>query len=311
MTFEEQTCSLCAFGYTVREASFLVKVALHSGYFLMRQMSPNGGKVADRFGKKLVAASHATAAKCASNTSLFHVKAKAIYRAVGQENNRHRRAHNPFHIRSKVMGFDYVLQHPAYRFLPTEDDKVAFFCRERGLPQRVLPTRTYTGKGDNTERFFIDKYPIRIDPANGKVAFCFVDDGAFGGLGFETWLGQYDALVRALGGGEVVYISPDKLTFETARRQFTRHFSYVTGGSSADLAAYFELRKDFELAGLRGRSQAVLDNMKRLRRTFQDPQFDVQYAAWLHSSKPVPTGPAVEFSPYHLPHSYRFFGVKA
>ncbi len=169
MTFTEQTNALQQFGYTAREASFLVTAALHSGYFVMRQLTPHGGKVAERLGRKVVAYQHATAAKCASNTHLFHLRAKALYRALGQENNRHRRGHSPFHVRAKVMGLDYVLQHPGFRFLPTEDDKRAFFCGERNMPKRVLPTKAYAGKGVNTERFFVDKYPIRINPGPVKL----------------------------------------------------------------------------------------------------------------------------------------------
>ena len=245
MTFAEQTNALQQFGYTVREASFLVTAALHSGYFVMRQLTPHGGKVAERLGWKVVAYQHATAAKCASNTHLFHLQAKALYRALGQENNRHRRGHSPFHVRAKVMGLDYVLQHPGYRFLPTEDDKLAFFCGERNIPKRVLPTKTYAGKGANTERFFVDKYPIRIDPETGKVAFCFIDDGAFAGLGFDTWLGQYDSLIREMSGIEIIFLSANPTTFGAARKQFDQQFSTAAAGAnSADLLAYFELRKD-------------------------------------------------------------------
>ncbi len=230
-------------GYTEQEASFLAIATLHSGYFLMRQFSVNGGKIPDRFAKKLVTSGHATVSKYVKNTSLFHVQSKAVYRALDQENNRHRRAHNPYHVRSKVMGLDYVLQHPDHRFLPTEAEKLSYFLEERQLPKRVFPTKVYAGKGLNTERFFIDKYPIGI-LKSGKVAFCFVDDGAFGGLGFPTWLSQYDALIRALGSGaEVVYISPDKITFEVARQQFSRHFAGPAGTSSEELKGYFERAK--------------------------------------------------------------------
>ena len=312
MTLKDRAALLTRFGYTEREATFLAAAALHSGYFLMRQFSVKGGKVADRFAKKLANYGHATVRKCANNTSLFHVQSKAIYRALDQENNRHRRAHHPYHVRSKVMGLDYVLQHPDHRFLPTEAEKLSYFQTERQLPKSLFPAKIYAGRGLNTERFFIDKYPIGIRNP-GKVVFCFVDDGAFGGLGFPTWLTQYDALIRELGSGaEVVYISPDKFTFEVARRQFGDHFAGPAGTGSEELKTYFELRKDFEVAGLRGRSQAVLDTMKRLRKTFQGDRFEVEYAAWISAgSQPIPAGPSMILTTHHLNHSYRFFGVKA
>jgi len=110
----------------------------------------------------------------------------------------------------------------------------------------------------------------------------------------------------------VAYVSPDRFTFETARRQFGQHFSGPSGSNSEDLKAYFELRKDFDLAGVRGRSQAVLDTMKRLRKVFQGDQFEAAYGAWLeHGSKPGLPGPAVALTTHHLDYSYRFFGVNA
>ena len=44
MTLAEQTTNLQQFGYSHREASFLVTVALHSGYFLARQFAPRRAK---------------------------------------------------------------------------------------------------------------------------------------------------------------------------------------------------------------------------------------------------------------------------
>lgn len=75
MTFTDQTFAVGQFGYTPGEASFLVTAALHSGYFVMRQMSPRGGKVADRFARKVIAYGHARSRKYASNTHLFHLPA--------------------------------------------------------------------------------------------------------------------------------------------------------------------------------------------------------------------------------------------
>ncbi len=313
MTWAERNAAVQGLGYTEREASFLVTVALHSGYFLMRQFSVTNGKVSDRLAKKLAFYGHAAVTKCANKTLLFHLQAKAVYRALDQENNRHRRLHNPYHVRSKVMGLDYVLHHPQYRFLPTEEDKMSYFIGERSLTQRLLPAKTYAGKASNTERFFIDKYPIRVDPNTGRVAFCFVDDGAFGGLGFETWLSQYNELLRAIGtDAEVVYLSPDQPTFETARRQFTQQFSGVAGRSSDELKAYFELRREYEQATPQSRSKAAIDILRRLRKTFTGDSFESQYSRWIaHGFEPTSDGPRVAFTTHHLRFSYRFFGVKA
>ena len=307
MTIMEQQSNIEGFGYTGREACFLITAALHSGYFVMRQIAPKGGAVAERFSRKVLGFGHARATKCASNTSLYHLYGKSLYRALNQENNRHRRAHSPFHIRAKVMGLDYVLKHRGFRFLPTEEEKLAFFSGERNLPVTLFPTRTYGGKDGTTDRYFVDKYPIRIDPATGRVAFCFVDDGAFGELGFNTWLSQYDALIHAVEGCEVVFISANPSRFDSARKTFGQHFATrISGANPAELLAYFELRKDIDSAGLRGRTQAEMDTWKRLRKTYAGAEFETQYTAWLAGADLVTPGPSLAMSAYHLDHSYGF-----
>jgi len=306
LTLTEQISNVETFGYTAREAAFLVTAALHSGYFVMRQIAPKGGTVAERFGRRVLALGHARVTKCASNTGLYHLSGKSLWRALEQENNRHRRAHSAFHIRAKVMGLDYVLHHSGSRFLPTEEAKLSYFADELKLPNSLFPIRTYAGKEGTTERFFVDKYPLRIDPATGRTAFCFVDDGAFGELGFDTWLAQYDALIGAVKGSEVVFVSANPSRFDSALRTAGRHFSSSSLGSDpAELLAYFELRKGVETSGLRGRSQAEMDTWKRLRKTYGGSEFETQYTAWLTGAS-VATAPAVTVSTYHLPYSYGF-----
>jgi len=311
MTRADQVTAIQQFGYTAREASFIAAAVLHSGYFLRRQFGSKGGKRADTLCKKVLAYHHADATRFASKTYLYHLRSKALYRALGQQDNRHRRGHDPFHVRSKVMGLDYVLLHPAYRFLPTEEDKLAFFCGERNLAKSLLPTKTYAGKGGNTERFFVDKYPIRIDSERGGVAFCYIDDGAFAGLGFGTWLAQYDALISGMGDAEVVYVSSNPASFELARRQFSLQFSTVNGGLQAELLSYFEIRKDLEVHGSSGRTQAFLDSFRKLNQVYGEPRFQEQYTAWRGASQPALPAFHVGFSTYHLDYAYRFLGVTA
>ena len=212
------------------------------------------------------------------------------------------------HVRLKVMGLDYVLAHPGFRFLPTEDDKLAYFCGERNIPKSILPTKTYFGKGSNTQRFFVDKFPVRIDPATGKVAFCFVDDSPVSLLSFDTWLTQYDALIREMGNAEVVFISINPANFEPAHRLFGKQFSTIAGTNPAELLAYFALRKKLEAEQFRGASIATLDEFKKLRKAFPDAKFEGRYTTWLNGSKAIEAEVSLTFSVYHLEHSCRFYG---
>lgn len=278
--------------------------ALHAGYFLMRQIAPKGGTVANRFHKRVLAFRHAKATTGACNARLYHLCGKSLYRALEQENNRHRRAHNPFHVRAKLIGLDYVLEHPAFDFLPTEQGKVAFFDSLK-ISRAFFPTRTYTGKDGETDRYFIDKYPVRIDPATRQVSFCFVDDGAYSEMSFDAWLTNYTPLIKAIPGAQVVFVSDNPGRFKRANKTFSQRFILPHAVLDAgQLIAYFEMRKAIDKAGYSGKTQAEMDTWKRLRKTFTGARFDDQYAAWLRGIAPEPETPAVLFSTYHANHVY-------
>ena len=318
MNLSEQAAAIQAFGYTAREAAFIANAALHSGYFLRRQFDPHRGKLAHALCRKLLRKEHAKATVYAQNTQLFHICAKPLYSALEQEDNRHRRQQDPFSLRSKLMGLDYVLTRQELRFLPTERAKVEYFLGERKIPQGVLPSKTYSGKssGDTTARFFIEKYPIWVNPETQRVGFAYMDDGVFTPPSFATWLRQHYALLTEIGGADVVYISVNPSTFVAAANIWARTFSTLRGSLPPELQGYFELRFGMETRGLGGRSQAELDRYRALTRRFAEAKFQDQYAVWKTSSErdkgavqtaeASPSGPA--FSTFHLNHSYRMFG---
>ena len=282
--------------------------ALHAGYFLMRQMAPKGGTVATRFHKRVLAFHHAKATTGACNARLYHLCGKSLYRALDQENNRHRRAHNPFHVRAKLIGLDYVIEHPDFQFLPTEQEKVAFFDG-LNIPRSLFPTRTYTGKQGETDRYFIEKYPVRIDPATRQVAFCFVDDGTYSELSFDTWLINHTKIIQAIPGAQVIFVSDNPGRFHRAQKTFAQRFILPHAMfDQRQILAYFEMRKDVEIKGLAGRSQAQMDTWKGLRKTFTGSRIEDQYAAWLRGVTPEPETPAVRLSTHHANHVYGVIG---
>ena len=139
------------------------------------------------------------------------------------------------------------------------------------------------GKGGHTRRFFVDKYPVRVDPDTGQVAFCYIDDAAFSGLGFATWLAQYDALLRKTEGAEVVFVST-KLTasFALARKQFEQQLRSAVGSESGRVVG---LLRATEEPGSGSVSQADLlpswTCSRSCARRSQMPRFEQKYAAWL------------------------------
>lgn len=200
MTDSERICSLQRLGYTKREAAFLLLVALHSGYFLRRQyqvFAGYRGKVEERFLGRAATLSHVRAAVHANRTEVYHVFARAIYRVIGDEDNRNRRPRPVFSIKAKLMSLDFVLAHPAAQFLATEREKIQYFCGQRAVDRALLPGKTYSASppSEQTRRCFIEKYPIFLDSSDDATpplaSFCYVDEGVLSNSGFTSFLKRY------------------------------------------------------------------------------------------------------------------------
>src|SRR6202022_3212811 len=88
--------AVAAFGFTERQARFLVRVLVHAGVFLERQYCTFSGVVHGQkshdFLAKLVGRGYATAITPGAlhRGRLFHVQYKPLYEAIGEPNNRHR-----------------------------------------------------------------------------------------------------------------------------------------------------------------------------------------------------------------------------
>jgi hypothetical protein len=116
MNFPESSlANLSSLGYTEDEARFLYLVATHSGYFSMRQfLQFTGTKSGDKsmaFSQKLLGRGHATARSFLRNGLVYHLFSRIVYRAIGRENLRNRRAHSLEHIRTRLVALDFVLAH--------------------------------------------------------------------------------------------------------------------------------------------------------------------------------------------------------
>src|ERR671912_180332 len=96
MKAEDRVKAVAEFGFTKRQARFLVTVMLHSGVCLLRQYTAFTGIVhgqkTRKFFAKLVKRGYATAYPCRHNRGrVYHVHNKPLYRAIGETDSRHRR----------------------------------------------------------------------------------------------------------------------------------------------------------------------------------------------------------------------------
>ena len=139
-----------ALGWTGQDAEWIALVCLHSGVFTRAQFSHYfhaDSKRAHRFVKSLVDRRTAHDGEWPilnGGAKTCRISSKAVYRALGVENIRHRRkASNPVVMR-RLLSLDFVLEHPGMNWLPAEAEKVEFF-EKLGLPLRLIPRRIYYG----------------------------------------------------------------------------------------------------------------------------------------------------------------------
>jgi hypothetical protein len=223
------------------------------------------------------------------------------------------------------MGLDLVLAHPGYRYLATEPEKLEYFTGVLGLPLSVLPNRRYTSRSGAppTTRYFVDKYPIFIDDA-GTASFCFIDESAVTVAGFETYLGQYRPLWRALGRFRVIYVSDVHRLFERADRLFARSVREGCGVDAVDpllkqMLEHFEDRFRFESGDHEAFDRQKLILLRNQRRQFSTPEHESLYERWKGGGRQavlrlVAPGvvwthpPSACFSSYVVDQDYRFLG---
>lgn len=302
------------FGYSDRQANFMAAVMLHSGYFMRRQVTKHRGKGAESLIDKVLRNEHATEERYISGrgtgTSVYHITFKPLYAALGQEDNRNRRNRETLRVRAKLMGLDYVLLHPSFRYLPTEQQKVEYFTHDRGMAEAVLPSRLYVsdlrGETSETRRYFVDKFPIQVDQESNRIRFCFMDAGVFSDLAFQTWLDQYAPLASALGNSEIVYVSNTSVHMAKAERRFNAIF----GGQpilSKTVLDYFQHRYAIESTGGKDNTVQELLAFKELRKKHADQE--ERYRQWLNPPPASPAVSAVCFSTYLIPHTYSFIGT--
>ena len=132
---EERTEAVSAFGFTERQACFLVEVLIHSGVFVERQYCAfagitHGQKTHD-FLRRLVERGYARPIQTGAlhRGRLFHVHHKPLYAAIGQGDNRHRKPTALGRMVERLMVLDAVLADRTFTWLGTEVDKRSYFMR--------------------------------------------------------------------------------------------------------------------------------------------------------------------------------------
>jgi hypothetical protein len=234
MTKEDQIRAIQALGYSQPQALFLRLVALHSGYFVRRQFlrftgSARGKRVQD-FIDRLIARGHARCEIFRGDRHLFRLHSKVIYEALGQDDNRSRREHQPSTVRLRLMGLDLVLEHQEYQFLSTEQQRLEYFFERRRIDAEALPARLYSSNGTLTTRYFPDGFPQFVRDDNPlAVSFVYVDDAQLTADAFRAYLRNYKSLFERLGELDLLLLTTVATRFTIAQDVLARFRLRVWG----------------------------------------------------------------------------------
>jgi hypothetical protein len=314
-TFDDRVRALLPFGFTERQTQFLVTVALNSGVCLRRHYAAfaglrHGQGVRDFFARLV----RRRLASCVTfrrdRGFVYQLHASAIYDAIGQPDNRHRRGMSPALIARKLMLLDYVLVAPANAWYATEADKVALFTHQFHVPLADLPHRVYRtplpGVALTTTRYFIHKQPIGLtgssaseveranrpaDPQEATpptaVSFVYlVTDST--SQAFRQFLDDHARLFAHLPAWRVIAVFPRHVNGEPP---CARAFQQFAGAAQrarsvlevAALRQYFRARDLHDRGEIAQLSVAEIDQWRAARRHYGAPAFESLYRHWQHA----------------------------
>src|SRR5688572_17387301 len=216
MTRDERVMRLSLMGLTNRQADFLATVMLHSGWCLQRHYAAfagitHGRKVCDFF-ESLLSRRYVTAWPCGHHRArAFHVHYKPLYRAIGDENNRHRRPVALARALERMLVLDAVVGDHRLTWLATETEKVTHFTTACRIAHRDLPSVTFRGQGAQTVRFFPDKLPIGVDADGETYTFLYLLTQDLP-IDFRGFLERHAELLRSVRAWTIRVLVPAHMT---------------------------------------------------------------------------------------------------
>jgi hypothetical protein len=285
VTWEERRRAVSEYGYTERQAGFLVTVMLHAGVCLGRNYCAFAGiaygqKMHDFF-RGLVDRGHVSVRMCGHNTArLYHVHAKPLYAAIGEPNNRNRKPLPLSRAVERLMLLDAVLADREVPWLATERDKLEHFTLACPVPRHHLPALVFRSPTSETVRYFPDKLPVGLS-ADGRTYVLLYLVTRSVPVDFRAFLERHAELLRALPRWTLRILLPHHLTNATDRYRQAFH-DHLAAPLRPDLLE--ELRWFFLSRAAAPTGDA---RYRRAARAFGSPRFRVLYRAWMERGERV------------------------
>ena len=217
--------ALGSFGWTGRNAEWIALVCLHSGVFTRAQATRFLDTHHERARRLVLAlirqglAAEETVPGIGGIGRVCRIYARGLYRALGAEHIRHRRAASPEVLLRRLLSLDYVIERSDLPWLPTEPEKVAAF-EALGIERDLLPVKLYRGAAGTTRRHFPLKLPVALDSA--RALFVYAEPGHDTATALRSWGKTHGGLWRALRSRgrspEIVVVARTTRELERARR---------------------------------------------------------------------------------------------
>lgn len=303
MTATERVHAVVDYGFTEREARFLVLVMRHSGLCIKRQYAAyagiaNGGDRCNALFAKLVRRGFATVADCIHHRArLYHVHHKPLYHAIGEPDNRYRRTVPARAAAERLVRLDAALMDPDLDWLTMPSEKV-----------------------DRLPASPPGSFPIGID-ASGRPVFVYVamkpwtDD-------FRAFLSAHVPLLSVTPAWTLRIAFPQALhrvVPQYQRAVYDELESRLDEHTLNELSWYFVHCRRTDWREYKGvGSEAVAKRFGACTKTFKGLRFTRLYRLWLTDEKaaltPVPLAVSEAFSTGRarlhcvvLPHDYEPF----
>ena len=253
--------ALEAFGWTGRQAEWIALVCLHSGVFTRAQLEAclriDRWK-AFRFVRALTEQGLAREEPFARR-KVCRIFSRPVYRALGAEHVRHRKAASEEVLTRRLLSLDYVIEHTGLSWLPTEPEKVRAF-EALGIERELLPVRVYGSRARATRRYFPVKLPVALDTE--RAVFVYADPGHDTATGLRSWGATHQGLWRALQshGRSVEAITVARRHREIERaREVMRGWAEPSGTGEPDSGSQEETAR-IERA-IRGMDEALAEEL--------------------------------------------------
>jgi hypothetical protein len=279
---------LMRFGFTQRQARFVGHVLIFSGVFLERQYRTftglaHGQKTTD-FLAKLVKHGYATPITPGAlhRGRLYHVRYKPLYEAIGEPNNRHRKAASLGRLVERLMLLDAVLADPHYGWLGTEQDKRTYFreALERDLRDDWYPHLTFGTGADKTTRFFPDKLPVGVPLKGGRRhVFLYLATREVP-LDFRMFLLRHADLLKAVDEWTIRVLLPRRFRKVAALYRYAVRDAFLmplTPRQTEELDWYFRARRGEVVCPSRDRDLDLATAAQK----FGAARFEALYRMWL------------------------------